>query len=144
MTIICHSHRRMRKYISDIQKVLNFTLKEENSWTFLLGKHTTTSYKIRNIWISFLCFIKSGSGLPQQKCSAMTSISGQSLEIFEQPLFYWKNSFDLRGYPCGVMVKVMDWEIVVSEFVLQSSYYVHFWENTLGIGRNSLILPAMG
>ena len=46
--------------------------------------------------------------------------------------------------PRGVMVKVMDCGIVVSEFVLQSCYYVHFWANTLGKGMNPLILPAMG
>ena len=32
----------------------------------------------------------------------------------------------------GVMVKAMDCRIVVSEFVLQSCYYVHFRTNTLG------------
>ena len=42
------------------------------------------------------------------------------------------------------MVKVMDCGIVVSEFVLQSLYYVHFRANTLGKGMNHLILPAMG
>ena len=42
------------------------------------------------------------------------------------------------------MVKVMDWRIVVSEFVLKSRYYVHFRSNTLGKGMNPLILPAMG
>ena len=43
-----------------------------------------------------------------------------------------------------VMVKAMDCGIVVSEFVLQSRYYVHFQANTLGKGMNPLILPAMG
>ena len=33
--------------------------------------------------------------------------------------------------PRGVMVKAMDYGIVVSEFVLQSRYYVHFRANTL-------------
>ena len=33
--------------------------------------------------------------------------------------------------PRGVMVKAMDCGIVVSEFVLQSRYYVHFQANTL-------------
>ena len=42
------------------------------------------------------------------------------------------------------MVKAMDSEIVVSEFVLQLRYYVHFRANTLGKGMNHLILPAMG
>ena len=50
----------------------------------------------------------------------------------------------LRGYPRGVMVKAMDYGIVVREFVLQSRYYVQFRANTLGKGMNPLILPAMG
>ena len=50
----------------------------------------------------------------------------------------------VRGCPRGVMVKAMDYGIVVSEFVLQSRYYVHFRANTLGKGMNPLILPAMG
>ena len=44
----------------------------------------------------------------------------------------------------GVIVKAMDCRIVVSEFVLQSRYYVHFRANTLGKGMNPLMLPAMG
>ena len=48
------------------------------------------------------------------------------------------------GCPRGVMVKAMDCGIVVSEFVLQSRYYVQFRANTLGKGMNLLILPAMG
>ena len=48
------------------------------------------------------------------------------------------------GCPRGVMVKAMDCGIVVSEFVFQSRYYVHFRANTLGNGMNPLILPAMG
>ena len=48
------------------------------------------------------------------------------------------------GCPRGVMVKAMDPGIVVSEFVLQSRYYVRFRANTLGKGMNPLILPAMG
>ena len=50
----------------------------------------------------------------------------------------------IGGCPRGVMVKVMDCGIVVSEFILQSRYYVHFRANTLGKGINPLILPAMG
>ena len=46
--------------------------------------------------------------------------------------------------PHGVMVKVMDCGIVVSEFVLQSHCYDLFRANTLGKGMNPLILPAMG
>ena len=43
----------------------------------------------------------------------------------------------------GEMVKAMDCGIIVSEFVLQSCYYVYFRVNTLGKGMNLLILPAM-
>ena len=46
--------------------------------------------------------------------------------------------------PKVVMVKAMDCEIVVREFVLQSRYYAHFQTNTLGKSMNPLILPAMG
>ena len=42
------------------------------------------------------------------------------------------------------MVKALDYEIVVQEFVLQSRYYVHFRANTIGKAMNPLILPAMG
>ena len=48
------------------------------------------------------------------------------------------------GCPHGVMVKAMDCGIVVSKFVLQQRYYVHFQANTLGKGMNPLILLAMG
>ena len=48
------------------------------------------------------------------------------------------------GCPRGVVVKAMDCKIVVSEFVLQSRYYIHFPANTLRKGMNPLILPAMG
>ena len=54
------------------------------------------------------------------------------------------NSSSQGGCPRGVRVKAMDCGIVVSEFVLQSRYYVHFRANTLGKGMNLLILPAMG
>ena len=54
------------------------------------------------------------------------------------------SSPQLWGCPRGVMVKAMDCGIVVSEFVLQSRYYVHYRANTLGKGMNPLILPAMG
>ena len=48
------------------------------------------------------------------------------------------------GCPRGVMVKAMDCGIVVSEFVLQSLYYVPFRADTLGKGMNPLIFPSMG
>ena len=44
----------------------------------------------------------------------------------------------------GVMVKAMDCGFVVREFVLQSRYYVHFRENTLGKGMNPLTPSSYG
>ena len=58
-----------------------------------------------------------------------------------------KSNLKLRTvgrYPCSVMVKAPDCEIVVSEFGLRSRYYIHFRTNTLVKGMNPLILPAMG
>ena len=63
----------------------------------------------------------------------MGSLQGQPLQV--KPV---------GGGPRGVMVKATDCGIVVSEFVLQSRYYVHSRTNTLGKGMNPLILPAMG
>ena len=51
---------------------------------------------------------------------------------------------EILGGVLGVTVKAMDCWIVVSEFVLQSRYYVHIQTNTRGKGMNPLILPAMG
>ena len=45
----------------------------------------------------------------------------------------------LKECPCGVMVKAMDCGSVVSEFILQSRYHVHFRAKTLGKGMNPLI-----
>ena len=50
----------------------------------------------------------------------------------------------LWGCSHGVMLKALDYGIVVSEFELQSHCYIHFRTNTLGKGMNPLIHPAMG
>ena len=36
-----------------------------------------------------------------------------------------------RGNPCGVVANVLNFDIVQSEFELQSNYYVHFRTNIL-------------
>ena len=46
--------------------------------------------------------------------------------------------------PCSVIIKVVGCRIVVCEFELQSSYYVHFRSNTFEKGMNLLILTARG
>ena len=61
-------------------------------------------------------------------------------QIYRQFVSFFLN----RGCPRGVMVKAMDYGIAVSEFVLQSRYYVHFQTNTIGKSMNRLILPTMG
>ena len=48
------------------------------------------------------------------------------------------------GGPHGVMVKAMDYGIVVSEFILQSRYYVHFRANTLGAKYEPSYPPSYG
>ena len=62
------------------------------------------------------------------------SINNRGLQIMEV------------GKPPWVVANVLDCGIEVSEFVLQSRYYVHFRTNTFGKDMNStpLILPAMG
>ena len=51
---------------------------------------------------------------------------------------------NISGCPRGIMVKALDCGIVVSEFELQSRYYVQFRTDTLGKGMDSLIIPAIG
>ena len=45
--------------------------------------------------------------------------------------------YPLRGNPCDLVANVLDCDIVISEFELQSCNNVHFWTNTLGKGMNS-------
>ena len=68
----------------------------------------------------------------------------QELELQEQFNILTRKTPFLGWGPRGVMVKAMDCGIVVSEFELQSRYYVHFRANTPGKGMSPLILPAMG
>ena len=72
---------------------------------------------------------------------------GKSLNVPLSPVSYGLNSITivlLRWCPRGVMVKAMDFGIVVCKFDIQSRYYIHFRTNTLGKGMNLLILPVMG
>ena len=54
------------------------------------------------------------------------------------------NTCSYWGCPRGLMVKAIDCKIVVSEFELQSRYYVHFRTNTLGKVLDPIIFQAMG
>ena len=64
--------------------------------------------------------------------------------LSDQNFTYRNNQNSIGGCSHCVMVKEIDCGIVVSEFVLQSRYHVHFRVNTSGKGMNLLILPAMG
>ena len=65
--------------------------------------------------------------------------------VFEDNCYdNWEQVEEYVGCPRGVTVKAVVCRIVVSEFELQSRYYVVFWINTLGKGVNPLIRPAMG
>ena len=49
-----------------------------------------------------------------------------------------------RRYHRGVVAKVLNGGVVVSEFEPQLLYYVHFWTNTVGKDKNPLISPDDG
>ena len=72
------------------------------------------------------------------------TVCHKNFKVWKNMHFINTNTDNKRGCLRGVMVKEMDCEIVVSEFVLQWRYYVQFRTNTLGKGMNPLILPAMG
>ena len=50
----------------------------------------------------------------------------------------------IRECPRGLMVKWMDYEIVISEFEILLRYYIQFWRNTFEKCINLFILPAVG
>ena len=77
-----------------------------------------------------------------RKLSPKQSFLTSSYKYLSSQYFWF--TWSLWGCPRGVMVKAMDCGIVVSEFLLQSHYYVNFRANNLGKGMNPLILPAMG
>ena len=53
-----------------------------------------------------------------------------------------QNSF--RGeWPCCIVANMLDCDNLVSKFKLQSSYYFHFWTNTLRKAMKPFIYPAM-
>ena len=65
------------------------------------------------------------------------------LSIYLSLFIYLSIYLSIRSLS-GVMANVLDCDILVSEFELQSRYYVYFRINTLGKGMSPLIFPAMG
>ena len=52
---------------------------------------------------------------------------------------YIISNIHLWWNPRSVVAHILDCDIVMSEFELQSRYFVHFWTNTLGKRMNLLI-----
>ena len=48
-----------------------------------------------------------------------------------QPTNQKLNNFLPGRSPCSVMANILDWDIVVSKFKLQSHHYVHFQSDSL-------------
>ena len=130
---------------------LNISVYRSDIQIVSLYINVALSAGLRTSWL----YLLQESETPHQKTCNMDDTKLNQLEKF----LFWGSGewgpficsiyshvhFNLnRGCPCGVMVKAMDCGIVVSEFVLQSRYYVHFRANTLRKGMNPLILPAMG
>ena len=90
-----------------------------------------------------IAYLESSSCIPPIENIHQTGFISLNFEYFQLDL---NQDFALAwgGGPRGVMVKVIDYGTVVSEFVLQSRYNVHFRANTIGKGMTPLIFPAMG
>ena len=69
------------------------------------------------------------SGLDNAVCISLhTNILEKGMNLFVLPPV-------AKGVP---MVNVLNCNIVASKFKPQSQYYIHFWTNNLGKGRNPL------
>ena len=77
-------------------------------------------------------------------CKRLKFNLADKLYMIKNSQLLWNTNGSPRGCHRGAMVKAMDWGIVVSEFVLQSRYYVPFRAYTLGKCMNPLILQAVG
>ena len=58
--------------------------------------------------------------------------------------FNIKSGLEGERIPHGIVVNVLDWDIVVSVFKLQYCYYIHFHTNIFRKSMNPLILPSYG
>ena len=56
---------------------------------------------------------------------------------------HFPSKYEWRS-PCGIVAKVLDYNIVVSKSELQPYYYIHFQTNTLKEGITPLILMDVG
>ena len=49
-----------------------------------------------------------------------------------QPKLLIYNNYVFRRSPLSVAAYVLDCDIIINKFKLQSHYYIHFWTNTFG------------
>ena len=99
------------------------------------SKLARKEYKARHIWV--------GKAIHWGRCKKFKFDYANKCYM-QNPASVLENDTHKILCPPGVMVKATDSGIAVSEFELQSNYYVHFRTNTLGKGMNLLILLAMG
>ena len=52
--------------------------------------------------------------------------------------FYFQVPGGGEGSACGIVVNMLDCDIIVSKFELKLHYYIHFQPNTLKKGMNAL------
>ena len=69
--------------------------------------------------------------------------NGKCVECQEDYLKKKKENQSVRR-PCGIVANVLDCNITVTKFNLQSCYYIYFWTNTFEKVMNSLISQDMG
>ena len=81
-------------------------MKNDHIRIFLLGPHSSISYKTRKTDTDFLSFIRSCSVLPQQKCSVTALLPGWGLELFERP------SYRCMGYTFFSSLKISNKNIL--------------------------------
>ena len=91
--------------------------------------------------ISNACTKKSGNLLKAPRTYKERE-RGVGIQFWD--ICFFRNWIRCSGLsPCGVMAKLLDCDIVLSEFDLHSRCYIHFRTNTLGKGMNPLIPTAM-
>ena len=112
--------------------IYSFPLQVCSVWRWFFKPRTVYAIKIRRFFVCYLF-----------KCCLSEKYTPCRGVFLPQSIHNLENSqhcsyADYRKCPRGVMVKAMDCRIVVSQFVFQSRYYVHFRTNIPGKGMKPL------
>ena len=143
--MIC-KHILLIKFLNEPESIFNilkrlkvFTIKHFLYTNSLMFNLLQSIYQTVLIYINY---VKSNS---HNQKTVICLESNVKIVLFQTIKFSLSNIKQfVGGGPRGVMIKVTDSGIVVTEFVLQTHYYVRFRANTRGKGMKPLILPAMG